>query len=329
MTHIKQLKSIQDASGWSQEQLAAQLRVSFVTLNSWINNRSLPRAKALLAIEKLYHSILGVEMIDESELRRMKQAILRLHITPKEIIDDENKLEKLALYLTYHTNAIEGSTMTLSEVQQVIFEDKVLPNRTAVEQIEARNHKATLYWLLDEMVSQGDNFVIDEMIILNIHLRLMNGILSDAGKYRRHHVRIAGSQVLLANWAWAPGLIKELTDDLQDTSNGLIETLANTHARFEQIHPFSDGNGRTGRLIMLAQALRVGLMPPLILKEKRFAYYKYLEAAQSRGDYAPLELLIAESIKTTKELISKLTIDDPKEIDYQFYSSTAFDDLEE
>lgn len=306
MNHAKQLNSILKASGWSQEQLAYRLGVTFSTLNSWINNRSSPRAKSTLAIKKLYLDVVGVECVDESELLRAKQVALKLRISAKMIVEDKDKLERLALYLTYHTNTIEGSTMTLSDVQDVIFDDKVLSNRTAVEQAEARNHQATLYWLINELATQGDNFVIDEVLILNIHLRLMNGILSDAGKYRRHHVRIAGSQVLIANWAWVPGLVKELTDDLQDASNDPIEVLANTHARFEQIHPFSDGNGRTGRLIMLAQALKAGFVPPLVVRERKYAYYKYLEKAQSKGDYMPLELFVAESIIFTDKLLRKV-----------------------
>lgn len=305
MNHIKQLKSIQQASGWSQAQLASQLGVSFATLNSWINNRSSPRAKALLIIKKLYLDTVGVEEVDEKELLRAKQVALKLRTSAKMIMEDKDKLKRLALYLTYHTNTIEGSTMTLSDVQDVIFDDKVLPNRTAIEQAEARNHQATLYWLLDELTTQNNSFVIDEALILNIHLRLMNGIISDAGQYRRHPVRIAGSPVLLANWKLIPGLVSELTYGLQSVAGDPIKVIVNTHARFEQIHPFSDGNGRTGRLIMLAQALKAGFVPPLVLKEKKYAYYKYLERAQSESEYKTLELFISESMKTANVLLNE------------------------
>jgi len=81
--------------------------------------------------------------------------------------------------------------------------------------------------------------------------------------------------------------------------------LAKTHAEFEAIHPFSDGNGRTGRLLMLAQALRAGLVPPLIVKERRYAYYKYLEAAQTKQNFKPLELFLAQSIQFCQQLISE------------------------
>lgn len=303
MKYHGQLKSILQASGWSQEQLAHNLGVSFATLNSWINKRSAPRTKALRNIDKLYLDIVGVDEVDADTLQMAKQSVLKLRTTPNKISNDKDSLDKLTLYLTYHTNTIEGSTMTLSDVEEVIFEHKVLTNRTAIEQAEARNHQATLYWLIDELANRGNDFVVDEDLILNIHLRLMNGIIGDAGQYRKHAVRIMGTHVTLANWAKVPDLVRELAKDLAKSSDDIIKILASTHARFEQIHPFSDGNGRAGRLIMLAQALKSGLIPPLVVKERRYAYYKYLELAQTKGNYAPLELFITESISFTNDLL--------------------------
>ena len=303
MKYHEQLKSIMLASGWSQEQLAQTLKVSFATLNSWINARSTPRAKAIIAIEKLYLDTVGVESVNAEALQSIKKESLSLKITPERIADNKDLLDRLTLYLTYHTNTIEGSTMTLSDVEEVLFEHKVLSNRTAVEQAEARNHQAALHWLLDELVNRRDDFTISVDFILGIHLRLMNGIISGAGQFRTHSVRIMGSRVTLANWPKIPDLLEELVADIKNDNSDMIEKIANIHARFERIHPFRDGNGRTGRLIMLAQALSAGLVPPLITKERKFAYYKYLELAQTKEDYKPLEYFIAESMKFSDDLL--------------------------
>ena len=133
----------------------------------------------------------------------------------------------------------------------------------------------------------------------------MNGIISDAGRYRGHSVRIMGSHVTLANYTKVPELVVKLTDDIKDSQGDEVSIMAQTHARFEQIHPFSDGNGRTGRLVMLAQALKAGLVPPLVVKERKYAYYKYLELAQTKGDYMPLELFVSESMMFTNKLLEK------------------------
>jgi Fic family protein/DNA-binding XRE family transcriptional regulator len=303
MKYITQLKSIIKASGWSQEQIAYNLGVSFVTLNSWINERSQPRKKALLNIEKLYLDMVGVDSVSIDVLNDAKTLALKLNSNPKIIAENKDILDKLTLYLTYHTNTIEGSTMTLSDVENVIFDNKVLSNRSATEQAEARNHQAALNWLLEQLINKGNNLVIDEEFILNIHLRLMNGIISDAGQYRNHTVRIMGSHVTLANYMKIPELIAGLVVDIQTSSGDIVDIMAYTHAKFEQIHPFSDGNGRTGRLILLAQALKAGLVPPLVVKERKYAYYKYLEIAQTKNDYAPLELFVSESIVFTSNLL--------------------------
>lgn len=305
MKHITQLESIIKASGWSQEQLAHNLSVSFVTLNSWINERSQPRKKALLKIEKLYLETVGADSVSVDVLNYAKLTALKLKSNPKVIAENKDLLDTLTLYLTYHTNTIEGSTMTLADVGDVIFDHKVLSNRSAIEQAEARNHQAALNWLLDQLIAKGENLEISEELMLGIHLRLMNGIISDAGQYRNHTVRIMGSHVALANYVKIPELVAKLTADIKDSQDDKVSTMAQTHARFEQLHPFSDGNGRTGRLVMLAQALKAGLVPPLVIKERKYAYYKYLELAQIKGDYMPLELFVSESMMFTNKLLKK------------------------
>lgn len=304
MSYIKHLQSIFKASGWSQEQLARELDVSFPALNAWLNQRSIPRAKAIIRIEHLYLQIVGSDIVDEKQLSEAKNVAEKLTYSVKTLLANKSALDTLTLYLTYHTNTIEGSTMTLSDVEDVIFDHKVLSNRTAIEQTEARNHQAALYWLLDKLASDGKDFRITEQFILDLHVRLMNGIISSAGQYRNHSVRIMGTHVALANWQKVPQLVQQLTDGLTtDSSTDPIKSLAEFHAKFEQIHPFSDGNGRTGRLLLLAQAMSAGLTPPLVLKERRAAYYKYLEIAQTTDDHRPLEFFIAESISRCAELL--------------------------
>lgn len=304
MTYHDELLQILSASGWPQEQLAAELGVSFPALNAWLNKRAVPRAKAQARIRELFLKIVGKPDVLLDDLDDAKAVAVKYTMSAQQIIANQETLNKLALYLTYHTNTIEGSTMTLADVEDVIFDNKVLSNRTAIEQLEARNHQAALYWVLDQ-VADSKTSVVTEDLVLGIHLRLMNGIVSDAGQYRKHTVRIMGAHVPLANWQKIPGLVAQLVSDI-GTADDTVATLAKTHADFEKIHPFSDGNGRTGRLLMLAQALGAGVAPPIVAKERKRAYYKYLEIAQTTGNYLPLELFIAESIQFAGQLLLDL-----------------------
>ena len=179
----------------------------------------------------------------------------------------------------------------------------MLRGRTALEQREAINHQTALYYLLDELANNGDDFAVTPELIKATHLRMMNGIVSDAGYYRSHAVRIMGSKVPLANYVKIPELMDNWCNMVNGETEDKIELLARSHAEFERIHPFSDGNGRTGRMVLFILALKLKIVPPILKKERRFAYYKYLELAQTRGQIDPLELLIAESIIETAEML--------------------------
>lgn len=140
MNYLEQLEQILKLSGWSQEQLATKLGVSFPAINAWINNRAVPRAKAQLRIQELFTQIVGVFDVSEKELKQKSKSALKYSLTAGQIVANKKLLDTLTLHLTYHTNTIEGSTMTLADVNDVLFDNKVLSNRTAIEQLEVKNH---------------------------------------------------------------------------------------------------------------------------------------------------------------------------------------------
>ncbi len=303
MDYPKLLQRILVASGWSQEDLAQQIGVSFVTLNAWVNGKSQPSREAnRRSIERVAADILGADSVDSDTLEALKKEALRKKLTAKTLVKNRDPFNKITLNLTYHTNTIEGSTMTASDVQAVLFDNKILSNRTQIEQREAINHQVAMDFLFDELTS-SQKLIWTPELIQNIHLRMMNGIISNAGKWRNHGVRIVGSHVAVANFMSIPERVAHLCNVLNEETLDPIALLAHTHAEFEQTHPFSDGNGRTGRLMLFAQALQAGLVPPVITRERRAAYYKYLEMAQTDEKFDLLEQLIASEIITMGELL--------------------------
>lgn len=303
MTPSERLKRIIAATGWTQTQLAARLGVSFATVNSWLNQRSLPRVGAQANIDTLYLEIIGVDSVPAQVLTEVKQRAMSTRLSLKSLLAERQRLDRFVVHVTYHTNAVEGSTMTLADTDAVLFGDQVLPNRTQVEQAEARNHQAALLWLLQQVRANG--FTITVSLVCDLHVRLMNGILADAGVVRRHPVRIAGMGVPLANPVKIARLLDECVDSINDPQADVVAWLAHTHATFEQIHPFADGNGRIGRLLLLAQSLRAGIAPVLVRKEKKFAYYKALQRAQTAQDNGPLEALLAQAILDAHNLLTQ------------------------
>lgn len=285
------LKTIQNLLGLSQEKLAARLGVSFATMNSWINGKSSPRKKALEKIEDLFLEVTGQKKIPPEELRQKKDKILKKSQTLpnvlKVILENPDIYDQFILSLTYHSNRIEGSTFTEPETEAVLKQNVTIPNRTLIEHLEVKNHQTALNHLLQYLNS---NSHIDEDLILTLHRILMNSIQPDAGNYRRHGVRIVGSQVPTANYLKVPLLIPDLIDRINSDTDDPIALISQIHSQFEQIHPFSDGNGRIGRLIIHAMNLVRNIPPAIIRQEKKRFYYAYLNRAQLTQNQDTIQL---------------------------------------
>ena len=306
MTIKEKLALIQKLSGQSQEKLAAELGVSFPTLNSWINGRSLPRPKAAERIDALFLRVTGQAAIPPEALEAKKQAIIARGQTHKHtlkiILGNRDIYDQFVLSLTFNTNRIEGSTLSEPETAAILFQNAALPDKTIIEQMEVKNHQAALGYLFSHLQENGK---IDEALILQMHAILLNGIQPDAGRYRAHGVRIAGSNVPTANYLKVPDLMQALSKDLSAKSRDILAHAVQIHSRFEQIHPFSDGNGRVGRLLLNAMLLRQNFPPALIRQEKRRFYMLYLNKAQLENDLSPLEDFICDAVLDAFNLLER------------------------
>ena len=298
MTISEKLKLIKTLSGLTQELLAQKFDVSFATLNSWINGKSIPHPKAQILIDELYKEYTGQKIIPESVLHAKKKLIIskskKYKNVLKAIIDRPDIRDEFTLLLTYHTNSIEGSTLNENETGAILFHNKVFPNKTLIEQMEVKNHQAALQYLF-QYLSLAKN-KIDENLILKLHGILMNGIRDDAGFYRRYRVRIVGSNVPTSNYIKVPNLMTKLEESINASQKDKIRQIAEAHSNFEKIHPFGDGNGRVGRLIISAMLIKGNIPPAIIRQEKKQLYYTFLNKAQThQGDSSLLEDFLCDA----------------------------------
>lgn len=306
MTTQEKLQIIKILSGLTQTRLATTLGVSFPTLNSWINGRSMPHKGHKEAINNFYRKLTGQKIIPEKSLSAKMDIVLshskKCGNILQTILKNPDIYDELMLQITYNTNRIEGSTLTITETADILFENKTLRNKTLTEQLEVKNHQTTLEYLLSYFTK---NKKIDEEFILKLHGILMNGIRDDAGLYRHHPVRIVGSNVPTANHLKVPNLMKKLTKKIAQKEKDFISRIVEIHSEFEQIHPFSDGNGRVGRLVMIAMALRENIAPSVILQKNRRSYFKYLREAQLKNNSSPLKEFILDATLLGLKIIQR------------------------
>lgn len=297
MTIRQKLETIQKMLGLTQTKLAAKFGVSFATFNSWWNAKSTPRAKMQGAIDELFLEVTGQKIIPADKLTAKKQVLQKKSGEREdviaEILNNPDIRDQFILKLTYHSNSIEGSTLTETDTASVLFDNVALPNKSLTEQLEAKNHQTALNYLFNH-VSKKEK--IDEMLILKLHSILMNGVRADAGVYRNHAVRILGVNLPTANYVSVPKLIPEVMARASGNTNDTIALSASVHSKFEQVHPFSDGNGRIGRMLMSAMLLNANFAPAIIRQENKQLYYTYLYKAQTKEDQSQLEDFICDAV---------------------------------
>lgn len=178
--------------------------------------------------------------------------------------------EQLAVSFTYNTNAIEGSTITLEETREII-EDKIAPNKPLREIKETENHAKIFLKMLEKKEA------FTEELILQWHKGIFGETKSDiAGRYRDYLVRVGNYRA--PDWQDIKKLMENfITEVKKDEKTNPVILAAKAHYQFEKIHPFGDGNGRIGRLI-INYILWHNNYPMLIIEyKKRRSYYKALQ----------------------------------------------------
>ncbi|KKQ96020.1 MAG: filamentation induced by cAMP protein Fic [Parcubacteria group bacterium GW2011_GWC2_39_11] len=297
MTTRQKLEIVKKVLGLTQTKLAEKLGVSFVAFNNWWTNKSTPRLKMRTIIDELFLEVTGQKAIPTDQLLTKKQVLNQKSSEHKnvilEILDNPDIRDQFILKLTYHSNSMEGSTLTEPDTAAILFDNAALPNRSLTEQLEAKNHQTALNYLFDYISKKKK---IDENLVLRIHGILMNGVRADAGVYRDHAVRITGVNLPTANYMSVPKLMSGVMIRAAEKTKDIIALSAGIHRKFEQIHPFSDGNGRVGRLLMNAMFLKENFAPAIIRQEEKQLYCIYLYRAQTKNDQSQLESFFCDAV---------------------------------
>ena len=219
-------------------------------------------------IDELQARLKSLRPLNEAELRRLR--------------------EEFMVENTYHSNAIEGNTLTLRETALILQEGITIAEKPVKYHLEAIGHKDAFGYV----VSLADrNAELNEQIIKQIHSLVLMDDAANRGVYRGLPVTIMGALHTPPQPYLVPVQMEALLLDYAEMKKErhILEAVAEFHLRFEGIHPFIDGNGRTGRLILNLELIKAGLLPVNIKFADRRHYYDCFDDYYA-SSYSPAKL---------------------------------------
>lgn len=224
---------------------------------------------------------------EETELRNVRQAFSKV---PRATLD--NRYEAFVSRFTFDSNAIEGNTLTLDETSQLLFEGLV-PAKSLREVNEALNHKRAFDHLLAHRGDVTKRFIckLHELVVQET---LPMPVAAQVGRYRAVQVYIRGVEWTPPAPADVPKDMKTLLEWYTKNKRSVhpVVAAAYFHTAFELIHPFVDGNGRVGRLVMNFILHKNGYPMVNIRSARKRDYYAALRKAQVEGELRPFVELI-------------------------------------
>lgn len=214
----------------------------------------------------------------------------------------ERLTEEFAVEYTYNSNAIEGNTLTLRETD-LVLRGLTIDQKPLKDHMEAVGNKEA-FDFVRELVKE--NAPLTESIIKQIHYLVLADKREDRGVYRRVPVRIMGAQhEPVQPYLIAPKM-EQLLLDYAESEDHIVTKLARFHIEFEGIHPFIDGNGRTGRLLVNLELMKAGYPPIDIKFTDRAAYYNVFDAYHVKHDLSAMEGLLGRYINTSLDTYLKI-----------------------
>ena len=233
-------------------------------------------------------------------LTTKKQQLDGFRPLPPELV--KNLDDWFSVELTYTSNAIEGNTLTRAETALVVEKGITVQGKSLKEHLEATNHVEALEYIKTLVGKTRDGITEDN--IRDINRIILNKIEeNNGGIYRTQHARLTGSTTILPNPVKIPELMKQFITWLRaDNSDHIVKIAADAHYRLVSIHPFSDGNGRTSRLLMNLLLMQQGYPPTIIRKEDRASYIDSLEKAQTGGELSDYYDLIYEAVDRSLDI---------------------------
>ena len=214
----------------------------------------------------------------------------------------EGELERLneefLIEYTYNSNAIEGNTLTLRETDMVL-RGLTVDQKSLKEHLEVIGHKEAFDYV-KQLVSE--NKKKKKKVIKDIHYLVLANKRKDRGVYRKVPVRIMGSTHEPPQPYLIASKMEELLKKYKNSDEDIVTKLARFHIEFESIHPFIDGNGRTGRLLVNLELMKAGYPPIDIKFTDRLKYYEAFDEYHAKHNVSAMANLFARYLNQRLDL---------------------------
>ncbi len=283
------IKEYREANKMTQKDIAEILGVEPGTISKYESGMIEPNIESLKRLADTFNITVDELIKDEDKFDVSKINVLETLREQKEMGLKGNLYHNTQIIFAYNTNHIEGSTLTEDQTRYIFETNTILFEGDTIAKVDDILETSNHFQLVDYMLDVADK-KLNEKMIKEFHKILKNGTSDsrvdwfNVGEYKQKANQI-GSGISTA----LPSNVEKEMAKLMEWYNSIkkitIKEIIEFHYRFEKIHPFQDGNGRVGRIIMFKECLKNNIIPFIILDKDKLFYYRGLKEYKNENGY--------------------------------------------
>ena len=283
------IKEYREANKMTQKDIAEILGVEPGTISKYESGMIEPNIESLKRLADTFNITVDELIKDEDKFDVSKINVLETLREQKEMGLKGNLYHNTQIIFAYNTNHIEGSTLTEDQTRYIFETNTILFEGDTIAKVDDILETSNHFQLVDYMLDVADK-KLNEKMIKEFHKILKNGTSDsrvdwfNVGEYKQKANQI-GSGISTA----LPSNVEKEMAKLMQWYNSIkkitIKEIIEFHYRFEKIHPFQDGNGRVGRIIMFKECLKNNIIPFIILDKDKLFYYRGLKEYKNENGY--------------------------------------------
>ena len=283
------IKEYREANKMTQKDIAEILGVEPGTISKYESGMIEPNIESLKRLADKFNITVDELIKDEDKFDVSKINVLETLREQKEMGLKGNLYHNTQIIFAYNTNHIEGSTLTEDQTRYIFETNTILFEGDTIAKVDDILETSNHFQLVDYMLDVADK-KLNEKMIKEFHKILKNGTSDsrvdwfNVGEYKQKANQI-GSGISTA----LPSNVEKEMAKLMEWYNSIkkitIKEIIEFHYRFEKIHPFQDGNGRVGRIIMFKECLKNNIIPFIILDKDKLFYYRGLKEYKNENGY--------------------------------------------